>query len=418
MDWRAASAFLGVVVSLGLAGCQKTDPPLFRLNFEGRERSSLSWEQQQSLVDALDGLFGQPERPYVHENSELDMGLVAKASGPTGQKRDVLLTEDQKVYVGKRQADRGTSDKVVLDDFELGEVELPADQIVGEYTQEGLYRQHCAHCHGVTGDGLGPTAAFLNPYPRDFRPGIYKFLSTDPSNRTSKPSRHDLETILKRGIPGTSMPSFALLPQEQIDALVEYVRYLSMRGEAETLIREGYVLPEEELTWDDVTDYELPDVARSWSDAAEGDAALEIPPRPDDITHEESLALGRELYLHNRTAQCANCHGAHGLGDGLLEPLYDEWNKIKVEAPHLYSLPIQPLKPRNLRLPLYRGGQSPADLYRRIALGIPGSGMPAFGRTFSPKEIWALVDYVRALPYEGHESHGPTPDREVAVRPR
>ena len=25
---------------------------------------------------------------------------------------------------------------------------------------EGLYRQHCVHCHGINGDGKGPTAAF------------------------------------------------------------------------------------------------------------------------------------------------------------------------------------------------------------------------------------------------------------------
>ena len=42
----------------------------------------------------------------------------------------------------------------------------------------GLYREHCAHCHGITGDGNGPTAAFLNPYPRDYRPGKFKFKST------------------------------------------------------------------------------------------------------------------------------------------------------------------------------------------------------------------------------------------------
>src|SRR5262245_2338944 len=34
-----------------------------------------------------------------------------------------------------------------------------------------LYMQHCIHCHGVTGDGNGPTAKFLNPRPRDYRLG-------------------------------------------------------------------------------------------------------------------------------------------------------------------------------------------------------------------------------------------------------
>ena len=55
----------------------------------------------------------------------------------------------------------------------------------------GLYRQHCAHCHGVTGDGAGATAAFLNPYPRDYRPDLpaevvdvlMKCLQADPADR-------------------------------------------------------------------------------------------------------------------------------------------------------------------------------------------------------------------------------------------
>ena len=41
-----------------------------------------------------------------------------------------------------------------------------------------LYMQHCLHCHGVSGDGAGPTAKFLNPRPRDYRQGIFKFKST------------------------------------------------------------------------------------------------------------------------------------------------------------------------------------------------------------------------------------------------
>ena len=38
----------------------------------------------------------------------------------------------------------------------------------------GLYLEHCVQCHGISGDGRGPTAAFLNPYPRDFRLGKFQ----------------------------------------------------------------------------------------------------------------------------------------------------------------------------------------------------------------------------------------------------
>jgi mono/diheme cytochrome c family protein/type IV secretory pathway VirB2 component (pilin) len=94
----------------------------------------------------------------------------------------------------------------------------------------GLYRKHCAHCHGITGDGAGPTAAFLNPYPRDYRKGQFKFKSTPVGQ---KPTHDDLKKIVMEGIPGTAMPSFKLLPDMEVESLLEYVRYLSIRGEVE-----------------------------------------------------------------------------------------------------------------------------------------------------------------------------------------
>src|SRR6478672_4205180 len=75
---------------------------------------------------------------------------------------------------------------------------------------QGLYREHCAHCHGITGDGVGPTAVFLNPYPRDYRKGQFKFKSTPVGQ---KPTHADLKKVVLEGVPGTAMPSFKLLPE-------------------------------------------------------------------------------------------------------------------------------------------------------------------------------------------------------------
>ena len=54
---------------------------------------------------------------------------------------------------------------------------LGADRkpIAGGYA---IYRRNCLHCHGVSGAGDGPTAAFLYPTPRDYRRGLFKFTST------------------------------------------------------------------------------------------------------------------------------------------------------------------------------------------------------------------------------------------------
>ena len=98
----------------------------------------------------------------------------------------------------------------------------------------GLYREHCVVCHGVSGNGRGPTSSLLNPYPRDFRMGKFKFNSTPIGD---KPTRDDLRRLLKHGIVGTSMPAFHLLSEEDLEALVDYLVYLSVRGEVERKLK-------------------------------------------------------------------------------------------------------------------------------------------------------------------------------------
>src|SRR5262249_42525174 len=106
-----------------------------------------------------------------------------------------------------------------------------------------IYRRNCLHCHGVSGAGDGPTAPFLYPIPRDYRRGIFKFTST-PSG--AKPHRDDLRPTIKYGLPGTSLPAFEpLLTESEIEQVIEYVMFLSMRGETElALIEEGSISDE------------------------------------------------------------------------------------------------------------------------------------------------------------------------------
>ncbi len=94
----------------------------------------------------------------------------------------------------------------------------------------GLFRKHCTVCHGVTGNGRGPTAAVQVPYPRDYRMGIFKFKSTP---RGIKPTRDDLARLIRNGIAGTAMNKIPELTDRDIEALVDYVIYLSWRGELE-----------------------------------------------------------------------------------------------------------------------------------------------------------------------------------------
>jgi len=296
------------------------------------------------------------------------------------------------------------------------------------------------HCHGITGDGLGPTAAFLNPYPRDYRMGTFKFKSTQKGQR---PTHADLTRILVDGVPGTAMPSFNVLDKDEIESLVHYVRYLAIRGEVErNLILEVATELGETDRLVSTKNEEMAEkferliqittaVVQKWIDA-EGQAAP-VTSRPEEWDTDEkalqvAIARGRELFYGN-IANCVKCHGDSALGDGQTAD-FDEWTKelepanptrlgdyLKVGA-----LPPRNIRPRNLRLGNYRGGRRPVDLYWRIANGIDGTPMPAApkqtpesAKGLTSEDVWCLVEYVRHLPYETMsqlDRHQPTNVRE------
>ena len=73
------------------------------------------------------------------------------------------------------------------------------------------YERRCMGCHGQKGDGNGPSAEFLNPKPRDFTAGVYKFKST--LGKETLPTDSDIFTTLTHGLWGTSMPSWYMVSE-------------------------------------------------------------------------------------------------------------------------------------------------------------------------------------------------------------
>jgi mono/diheme cytochrome c family protein len=313
------------------------------------------------IATVLEAMFGTPDNPAVMPETGLDIAKIRRAAGPVWS-----------------DADANTG---------------------------GLFRQHCVHCHGVTGAGNGPTSRTLNPYPRDFRYGVFKFKSTDGPAR---PTDEDLHKILFNGIPGTAMPSFKLLRKDELDALVEYVKYLSIRGETEKALifqtldsGEPIDTSRDNLLGSEV----LGGVVENWNDAKD---AIVWPKtqQPEDITDEklaESIDRGRKLF-YTVKANCFSCHGYAARGDGVTND-YDYWNKmVQEEWTGIGALPKRTIKPRNLRDGIFRGGRTPLDVYRRIYAGINGTPMPAAKASLvqgdDDQEVWDLVNYVRNLPYE------------------
>ena len=238
---------------------------------------------------------------------------------------------------------------------------------------ERAYDAHCVGCHGSTGDGAGPAARHLAPRPRNFRRGVFKFTTTATG---SMPLRRDLFQTITGGLSGSSMPDFRLLSEELRHDLVEYVRYLAIRGGFEQLALD--------LAWDEEEVPDMEEVAEliheRWAPAR---TKAVYPPIPEIDRTAESVARGREVYMDLGSGNCVTCHGETGVGDG---PSAGEFNDD-------WGYPIQP---RDMTAGVFRVGSEPADLYRSIATGINGTPMPSYD-SLPPEDIWALVHFVLSL---------------------
>ena len=95
----------------------------------------------------------------------------------------------------------------------------------------------------------------------------------------------------------------------------------------------------------------------------------------DDIPPQiPALARGASVYQ----VQCARCHGQLGRGDGPdgagLDPA-----------------------PANLTLAAALRDASPLDFYRRVTVGVAGTGMPAYEQALSTDDRWAVALYASTL---------------------
>ena len=343
-----------------------------------------------------------------------------------------------------------TLPRIVSYDAESGTVEL--DQSISTEDLKGaiflvnageqlvfgqqVYKTQCMQCHGFSGDGKGPTSKYMNPQPRDFRHGKFKFTST---GATEKASTEDLHRLIVEGVPGTYMPSFKVLQKEKREAVVAYLKYLSMRGEfekslttklkydysekavAKSLKSEKDDKAREELKREIINefrtyrqyDYLLDQMDNfetlrdDWK-RADKESSIIRPsvrrPKPHDRSladsKKTSLENGRFLFL-SKKAQCVSCHGKAGRGDGVQTRAMHKppGGKSFYPVPGLHDEWGNATKPRDLSRGVLRGGSRPIDVYRRIYAGIKGTQMIPFGGTgLTDEEIWDLVNYVLELP--------------------
>lgn len=223
------------------------------------------------------------------------------------------------------------------------------------------YEKRCAGCHGVKGNGAGEAAVFLNPRPRDFTSGIYKF-RTSPLG--TLPSDQDLMMTISKGIPSTSMPSFADVPEQERFAIVQYIKSFSK-------------------AWDAKENFGVP---------VQGSAF----PAEDFQDYKKFIARaerGKKLFVES----CVLCHGVHGKGDGEGSvDLVDDWNN--------------PIRPANLTKLTIKGGKSVKDIYRTLLVGVNGTPMSSYKDVYTDDQLWDLsawVLYLRGLHNNVYEMSAP-----------
>jgi mono/diheme cytochrome c family protein len=208
---------------------------------------------------------------------------------------------------------------------------------------EKLYDKFCSQCHGVDGDGEGVAAAYVLPRPRDFTSGKYKIRTTSSG---SLPTHDDLKSIIRLGMPYSTMPAWPSFTESELDSIAYYLKTFS----------EDFADPEY-----------VPE-------------AISIP-EPPEITP-ESIEKGRGVY---EEIGCIRCHGDQARGDGMSAPtLQDDWGNY---------LKIADLTKRWT----FRGGPTRKDIYRTFSTGLNGTPMPSYYDSLEEADRWDLVNYIYSL---------------------
>ena len=194
----------------------------------------------------------------------------------------------------------------------------------------------CVFCHGQDGNGGGKAIAYLYPWPRDFRKGVFKYRTTPFG---SLPQDKDIYRTISRGIPGTSMPAWGgALSRDETLGVVEYIKSFSKRFENEK--------PKEAIVIGDVP-----------------------------ATDAQSIKSGQDIYEEMR---CSRCHGTDLKGDGpIADVLYDIWD---------HRVFIYDLTDPNT----FKFGFDKKDLFMILTTGIDGTPMKSYNH-LNDKERWDLA---------------------------
>jgi mono/diheme cytochrome c family protein len=245
------------------------------------------------------------------------------------------------------------------------------------------YSMYCAGCHGEKGDGEGPAARFLDPKPRDLRKGRVKF-AVVPAG--TLPRDEDLLAIMNHGLKGTSMPSWTLLPDEDKQAIVAYIKTFS----------------------------------EVWHKEAPG-APVAIKPDPWRKKPEKGVAEGERVY--HGLAACSSCHPTYVTKAQVAEHMKSFDIAFSGFRDNMYESVVKdsdwgaPIKPPDFLTDPTKFARTKEELVKVIAAGVGGTAMPSWGETLTDKQLWGLAYYVETLVQKHNTPEGAALKKELASQP-
>ncbi len=225
-----------------------------------------------------------------------------------------------------------------------------------------IYFQRCSFCHGLLGDGEGPAAKYLDPRPRDFTLGTFKFRTTQSGEL---PTNEDLFRTVSRGLQGTAMQSFDSdlfkngLSEDERWAVIAYIKTFAQ-------------------------EFDDPEL-----DPVKTGKVISLPAKQPAYSP-EVVAKGQAVF---EKAKCWSCHGKLGRGDGNKEFRKDDWGF--------------PIRIRNVTHPWkIKAGGEVKDIYMRFTSGISGTPMPSFIKSLTEEDRWNLANYIKSLQHTltGHQT--------------
>lgn len=223
------------------------------------------------------------------------------------------------------------------------------------------YATYCAGCHGDDGGGEGPAARFLNPKPRDLRLAKVKFAAVPAG---AVPRDVDIIKTLDHGLHGTSMPAWSLLPVDDKQAIVAFIKTLSP-------------------AWEKPAASPVPIKADPWQK------------RPAD-----GVAEGERVY--HGIAACSSCHPAYVTHERIAQHMQSFELPVSIRPDIYHAIPTKsdwggPITPPDFLVDRTKRAQTKDELIEVIAAGVGGTAMPSWGEALEPKQLWGLAYYVESL---------------------